>query len=372
MGPNIVASAFLKTSWGKDQQQCQQQQDKQLEDEGLSSKGVVLGSEWEALLRARLQLAAIAAAAAAGQHVVALCDAETVVKLCSQYVATTASRGGVSVSSTSRSSSSRERVTSTEAPGVEKAGAYSSSSSSSSCGSTDGLAGVLQWQALELYIGGLWHLVQSSEALGNPEDALRWAKELKKVARRMCCCWLSALAAAASSYVYGLRGDVEKAAADAAAADTWWQQLQEDRGAATVEASCGRWRNGLVLGAAEKETAAAARVKQQCLEAYVHTWVVRARAGVASAVGDATAAAVLLQEGVSALSQARTCSQELEVAAGGNITWNLMQLQSGLWSSLAGCQAEQGAAAQAVGVLQEAVGAMEEAAEYISPARFVC
>jgi tetratricopeptide (TPR) repeat protein len=141
------------------------------------------------LAQARLQLAAVQAAACCGGTARAAALAECAVQRARAALEQAAARGG------------------------------GGSGPCAACGAAGWQAA--QHATLGVYMSGLWLLSELLEAAGAPQDAMRLLKELAKLSTQSPCPHVAALAHASISCVHSRMGQGDKAAAAAAAASAW-------------------------------------------------------------------------------------------------------------------------------------------------------
>lgn len=186
----------------------------------------------------------------------------------------------------------------------------------------------IQWQALGLYMSGLWVLAGVLETSGNPQDAVRTLKQLLDLAQSAACYSFAALAQARLSSCYSRMGQSEKAAAAVACALELQQSVQELSGAAHLVPS------------QEPQPSSAS-----CLTA---ASVVSAQAAVALGRQQAAAAQECLQAGLSDLNKKAH-------GAGGlaQLGWRCVQQYAQLLLQLAQCHVLLHNEQEAVAILHE-------------------
>lgn len=264
---------------------------------------------WQLLQQVRSQLAAAETAAWAGDNAAAAAAAELVLLQCRSVL-------GVPCPG----QSSRHRA------GLAHGAPSLAGGAHDAC---------IQWQALGLYMSGVWVLAGVLEAAGNPQDAVRTLKQLLDLAQSAACHSFAALAQARLSSCYSRMGQPEKAAAAVAGALELRQSVQALSGAADQVPS------------REPQPSSAS-----CLTA---ASVVSAQAAVALGRQQAATAQECLQAGLSDLN-----IQAHSTGGLAQLGWRCVQQYAQLLLQLAQCHVVLHNEQEAVAILHEAADVLTQ------------
>jgi hypothetical protein len=220
-----------------------------------------------------------------------------------------------------------------------------------------------RWEQLQSYCACCWLLGQLQEVLGQPDDALCWFKELQQLAAGLSSAPLCAVAASASAWLQGRRGDAARAMSALQNAQRHWEQWQLEL-AGEEEAT---------TGAATAAAAAEGGVQQQqdpghqLLCTVVHSWVLAAQAELALQLQEVPAAAAHLQSALEQLSSSQGSAEEepQEEHICSSLVVMAVQQQAALRSRLAHCKSLQGDMAGAGKAVLEGVQQLEAAAQQL-------
>jgi tetratricopeptide (TPR) repeat protein len=212
-------------------------------------------SGWQCLTRVQAQLAAAEAALWSGDIAAAAAEAELALQTCRSVLGSTGSLPVLSWGGRHGHCSSQGTATQWLPVGAMTAS-----------GSTG-----LHWHALGLYMSGLWQLSGTLEAAGNPQDAVRLLKELRRLSGSRGVFSFAVLAQASLSSIYSRMAQPAKAAAAASAAVQLLQVLQGLQAAEPSPAAAGSCVFALASAAVASAQAAVALGGQQPAAAQEHT-----------------------------------------------------------------------------------------------------